>query len=86
MITFLVQIVPLIIMIYKEYYSAKAQADADNKKFELDQAAIKAIVDAAVDQWNQANLGNSMGAANAWDKADQDGEKTEPAIDPTKKP
>ena len=85
MISFLVELIPLLIMIYKEYYSQKAQADAENQAFTLDQATKLAIVNAAVDKWNSANSDNSTGASNAWDAADLDAQgKSEPVIPETK--
>lgn len=79
---FLAGIAPLFLMLYKEYCSAEAKAQAEDKAFNLDQAILKTIVESAVSKWNDANESKTKEAANAWDAADSDADSN---IDPTKK-
>lgn len=72
---FIVSVVPLILLIFQEFFSAQARAREANRKFELDQETMKKLVDSAVQKWNDKNAKDSAGAGNAWDKADGDNNK-----------
>lgn len=61
----------IVLLIIKEYLSASAKAKEEEKKFNLDQAALKVLVDAAVLKWNEGNAKKSDDAGNAWDNADK---------------
>lgn len=73
--TFLVAIVPLILMIFQEFFSAQAKAKEEDRKFVIDQALLKQIVDTAVNNWNAQNAKDSSGASDAWDSADGENRK-----------
>lgn len=70
---FVTAIIPLLLLLFNEFFSAQARARAANEKFVIDQAALKKIVDEAVNKWNSQNAKDSGGAGNAWDNADSDG-------------
>ncbi len=61
----------LCLLLFSEYFSARARAREENKQFVLDQAAMKLIIDAAVLKWNSKNAADSAQAGDAWDEADR---------------
>jgi hypothetical protein len=70
-ISALVALIPLILLIFQEVFSAQARARARNEKFTLDQAQLKLIVDTALNHWLQGNAQASKDAGSAWDEADK---------------
>lgn len=69
---FVLAIVPLMLLLFKEFFSAKARARAADEVFKVDQATLKKIVDSAVQGWIQKNAADSAKAGDAWDQADKD--------------
>lgn len=69
---FLTAFIPLFLMIYREYLSNEAKANQEKTDFDTSQAALKAIVDNAVNNWNALNQAKSKEAQKAWDAADED--------------
>jgi hypothetical protein len=76
-------IIPLLLLIFQEFFSAQGRARQANEKFTLDQEKLKEIVGIAVERWNERNAQDSVGAGSAWDQADQD-LKPGPKNDPDK--
>lgn len=62
----------LMLLLFSEYFSARARAKEEDKAFNLDQATLKAVMDSAVLKWNTQNAPDSKKAGDAWDNADQD--------------
>lgn len=62
-------------MIYREYLSNAAKAQKEKSDFDTSQAALKTIVDNAVNNWNALNQAKSKEAKAAWDAADNDPDK-----------
>jgi hypothetical protein len=71
MLEIVAALIPLVFLIFKECFSAQARGKEENRKFELNQATLKGIVDAAVQSWLQSNSKDSRGASKAWDNADE---------------
>lgn len=71
-LSFAVSIVPLIYLLFQEFFSAQARAREQDKEFQIDQANLKLIVDAAVQKWVEKSAKDSADASNAWDRADED--------------
>lgn len=66
----LVAIIPLMLLIFKEFFSAQARAREAGEKFQLDEKTRRAIADAAVKKWIDSNAKDSGDAGDAWDNAD----------------
>jgi hypothetical protein len=66
----LAALIPLLILIFKELFSAQARAREENRTFVLNAEALRAIVHAAVEKHIAMMAEVSQGAGNAWDAAD----------------
>lgn len=69
---FVISIVPLVYLFYQEYLSAAARAREENREFEINQAELQKIVEAATTRWISRNAEDSRGAGKAWDASDDD--------------
>jgi len=72
---FITAVVPLILLLFQEFFSAKAKAAEADKKFELDEAKFKTLVDAAMKKWIAKNAKDSAGISSGWDSADGEAKK-----------
>ena len=72
MISLLIQFLPLILLVYKEFLSGAAQAKAEGKAFTLDQAKLHALVATAMQKQIDQATHDSAGAGSGWDAADKD--------------
>lgn len=65
-------LMPLVVMIFKEYFSAEARAREAGRVFTMNQTTLKQIVDAAISK-TIANLPTeSAGQGAAWDAVDNE--------------
>lgn len=77
MMTLIVAIIPLVLLIFKEFFSAQADAKAANVKFTLDQETLQKIVNSALQKQVARMAADSQGVANAQDAADADAKKNQ---------
>lgn len=68
---FIVSVVPLVLLIFQEFFSARARARKANEEFVLSQTELKALVDAAVTKWHSGNAKDSGDAGKTWDEIDK---------------
>jgi hypothetical protein len=71
------ELVPLVVLIFKEFFSAQAREREADRVFKIDQDNLRKIVDAAMQKWTERAAKDSIGAGNAWDIADEDLNKGE---------
>lgn len=69
-------LVPLLLTIVSEFFSASARKRAAGEKFTLDQSTLKALVDRAVSRQLSEMAKISAGQASGWDAADEDAKQT----------
>lgn len=73
--TALVAFIPLLLLIFQEFLSAKARARDADQKFELNQETYRAIVNAALNKQLDGMAKASQGAGSAWDSGDDNKKK-----------
>lgn len=76
MIAALIALIPLITLIFKEFFSAQSRARAANQAFVLDQATFQKIVTNALNQQLMRMALDSQGVGSAQDAADNDAKKS----------
>jgi hypothetical protein len=64
-------VIPLVSLIIREFLSANAEAKAQDRKFQLDEAAFRGIVERALTKHLANRARESQGAGNAWDEIDK---------------
>lgn len=64
-------VLPLVLEIFKEYFSAQARARAEEKAFKLDQEAIKQFIQSAWQKRLESMAKDSKGQGDAWDEAEK---------------
>lgn len=72
---FAVSIIPLIYLLFKEYFSAEAKAKEENRKFKLDQVVLQQITQDAFQKWIDRSAKESTDMGDSWDAADASFEK-----------
>lgn len=69
----IVAIIPFLLAVFTEFFSAQAVAKKEDKVFELNQETFRAIVNTALNKHIASMAKASQGAGSAWDAADEKG-------------
>lgn len=72
MVELLGGIFKFLVLIFGEYFSARARAREKQEKFEINEAKFQELVNNAMERMRELAKKESAGAGNAWDAADKD--------------